>query len=238
MTAVIYRFDTTLLDLRFVYRSALLEVLDAPAVRDKDVALLTTLGPRKFARCYAESHRASVFAEELTHAVLRQAETCEIEPLVFGARVSVERLRAEGISVLLESSLPRPALSAILERIGWRGRCMYDAVFSEEDSPDKIRRLLEVRAACAEHVAWVCGARVELVRAEEIDPSLKVLVEDRLADGSVGAWEGFETERVLVVPTVALVPELLTRVSRRHPSSHFFNFGVDEGCDDEELFVA
>jgi hypothetical protein len=99
---------------------------------------------------------------------------------------------------------------------------------------------------------WVCGMPIELARAEEAGPVLKVLVKPNAMDGepedpeiATLSKEGSDAERicfrdgpVLTIPNVALVPELLDRVLLRSSVTIRRCFSASERTLHRDLFVA
>jgi phosphonatase-like hydrolase len=142
------------------------------------------------------------------------------EPLreTLGASRAFWQLRQDGIRVGSVTGLSLSSAAAIHERLGWRVRGLVDVFVTSDEvergapEPDAIFEIMQ-RAGVREsaRVAFVGNATSELEQASAAGCGLVVGVFD--SDGSFGRVRA--APHNVLLPTCALVPELLRRISAR-----------------------
>lgn len=135
-----------------------------------------------------------------------------------GASRCFWQLQQDGIRVGSVTNLSLSAAGAIHERLGWQARGLVDVVVTSDEvergapEPDAIFEVMH-RAGVREsaRVAFVGNATSELEQAHAAGCGLIVGVFD--SDGSFGRVRA--SRHNVLLPTCALVPELLRRISAR-----------------------
>jgi phosphonatase-like hydrolase len=226
---VIFGFvGTTVIDDGLV-SSSLREAAASADVAVSDEALERVMGlaspraVRELLECARSKATWGTDEVERVHADFARrviARASRDEPLreTVGASRCFWQLRQDGIRVASVTGLSLSAAGAIHERLGWRTRGLVDVFVTSDEvergapEPDAIFEIMH-RAGVREsaRVAFVGNATSELEQASAAGCGLVVGVFD--SDGSFGRVRA--ARHNVLLPTCALVPELLRRISAR-----------------------
>ena len=186
------------------------DALDAVAGRATPDVLRALLGECKgeVDSCH-EAFVARVVARAHDRAPIRE---------VLGASPAFWQLRKHGVKVASLTQLTLAAAEALHDRIGWRARGLLDVVVSSDEVergapyPDAIHEAMN-RAGVRDpgHVVVVGSTPAEMEQGKAAGCGLVVGVFD--TGGSFDALRA--TPHDVLLPTCALVPELLRRIDAR-----------------------
>jgi phosphonatase-like hydrolase len=156
--------------------------------------------------------------DDLVGRIVTRASDAEPVRETAGASQAFWQLKQRGVKVATVTGLSMMAADAIHDRLGWRARGLVDVGITSDDVergapyPDAIYEVMQ-RAGIREsaRVMVVASAVAELQQASSAGCGLVV--------GVFGEGDAFERLRVaphnVLLPTCALVPELLQRIDAR-----------------------